>query len=237
VATGLARLGAIFSPRAAAKQQWQSDALEWEQRGAPTRLLKQAAYIPSTRAVYVPVAKSANSSIRAMLAECGSVPIVKSGITLSDLASGEVPAFTVVRHPVARFWSAYADKIVRKIDATDAKLVDDVRRDLGIAKAAAISAGQMLDYLERKPLDRIDQHFAPQWHCTGIGHVPFSFVGRVESLADDLAELIRRGLIPQSSRLPHLNQSRRKSASEDDSLRPRIEAFYRRDFVEFGYQL
>jgi len=232
------RVRAIYSPRVASKVRWYEEAAEWNERGVPTRILRNAVLVAETGSVYFPVAKAANSSMRAMIAgDSAWQPIITAGITLNDIALGKIPTFTVVRHPVERFWSAYADKIVRKIKEPDAKLVIQVRDALGLSTTDTIRPEQMLDFLESQSFSAMDQHFLPQWYCTGIRHLPISFIGRVENLSADIAELVQRNLLPpRVSTFPHLNRSEGKSLI-DPKLQQRVVSFYEQDFATFGYDV
>jgi len=155
--------------------------------------------------------------------------------TLSEVIEAAIPVFTVVRDPVARFWSACQDKIVQN---PGSRIAEEVAAFYKQAPLAAISPEMLLDYVEQTPIYKIEEHVRPQWACCGYGRIPFRFIARVENLPADIAQAVELGLFPSAAAasIPHSNRS--KPVVEDQvkqQLKSRIEACYSKDFEVFGY--
>jgi hypothetical protein len=234
---------AVYSPIQAAKLRWEREAVAWESKGVPQSVLRHTAIlVPDTGAVYLAVAKAANTSVKKLIevpsrAKTGHpnvIPIVKFGLSISDLAQGIRPIFTIVRHPVDRFWSAFAHKIVGK---PDFGLTALIRNKLGLDETAYITPDHVLTYIETEPTIDIDEHFMPQMSATAARHLPISFIGHVESLQADIERIVQSGYLPKNSaaNLGIFNRSSVDFVYRDEKLRPRISRFYEGDFDTFGY--
>jgi len=133
--------------------------------------------------------------------------------------------FTVVRNPYTRTLSAYLDKIERR----------------------ALRAGKESSFrdflLQAKSQRRFlfsNAHWAPQSSLMLIPVEQFDFIGKVESLSDDLAEITRR-IRPE---LEQTLSSFKKNATGagdklrqyyDDELIALVQDLYRDDFTTFNY--
>ncbi|MCK8516991.1 sulfotransferase family protein [Methylonatrum kenyense] len=142
--------------------------------------------------------------------------------------------FTVVRDPYSRILSAYLDKVQRSnrrskvlsgLDLTD----DD----------AAIGFDEFCDFLERGGLDS-DAHWCRQIDLIPCGPAYLHAIGRVESLAQDLPEILHRATGVRRKTLqshsPHkTGASERMHTVYTKALAERIRTIYKADFDAFGY--
>lgn len=242
-----------FSQKHALKYRAQKEAAQWQREGYNYRELWRyhAVFIEETGSVYIAVSKAANSAVRRALSDSSFYECfnpernARHGIhqfkalnkTLGDIAAENMPAFTVVRHPVERFWSAYQNKI---IDHPDYGIAGKVARFHGLpaGEKNGVTPEMVLDHMEQIPVHQVDEHLRPQWACCGLGRIPFKMVAKVENLEDDLADAVRQGLFPRQAldRLKVSNPSKKKVAPADrEQLRSRIESYYAKDFEAFGY--
>lgn len=205
--------------------------------------------IEATGAVYMPVSKAANTTIKHMIAEedlademsihwtspRGLRRLRNTDFTLNDLADGACRCFTVVRDPIERFASAYRDRVVR---ARDAVLLDALHAFLGHAPDRPVSVDEVIAYVSETPSQKMDEHLRPQWACCGAGRIPFERIGKVESLRQDLESFVAAGLMTPESlgRYAVRNHSGGYAADELTSAqRSRVKRLYERDYALFGY--
>jgi hypothetical protein len=189
------------------------------------------------------IPKSANSTVSIQLAE------LKLGRTAtereakrafarpSELTAAEVAAFerffkfTVVRNPYSRALSAYLDKIV------SGRKLAYLRRAPGAAPLPSFA--DFCTYLDRGGLHE-NAHWAPQTSLMLIPIDRFDFMGRVETLSEDLKRILERvaprGAVAGSdvaSRRPRASAS--LAAHYDDRCAEIVRRLYRSDFEAFGY--
>ncbi|MCW8125425.1 sulfotransferase family protein [Microbulbifer halophilus] len=134
--------------------------------------------------------------------------------------------FTVVRNPYSRILSAYLDKIARFPH----------RRGNDISFA---------EFLQRLADDRdflySNAHWVPQADLLLIPAEEFDFIGKVESLDRDLAEIkqrIRPGIsdeITSAGPPPTGAAKKLRHYYSDDALIALVASVYRDDFSTFGY--
>ena len=204
-----------------------------------------------TQAVFVPVLKAANTAIKHAMATrqgggdsfaineapaaFGLPTLWRSGITPADLESGARRCFTVVRHPVARFWSAYAHLCRREPGSL---LANAVREHGGLAGDAEIAPEDLLVSIEEVEQGAREPHTRDQWALSGWGRIPFAAVGRQEELRAFVDQAARDGLLPPWAP-EHLSRHNSSGAIPtgfaDKALEPRITACYAKDFEAFGY--
>jgi hypothetical protein len=212
-----------FSRSYAAKKRWLQERDEWESLGiAQTEMRKKVYVVSRTGTVCITVSKCANTTIKFMLhPESMTNPkhvhvddrlltrITDTGRTLNDLLDGSAKVFTFVRHPVSRFWSAYLTKIAGRHHK---KVVSDISAFLRIPTSAAASPEAVLDYIRGASPVVMDEHICPQWACTGIERLPINFVGRVETMAEDVNKLLEMGYLDAGHvrRFQHLNSSSKR---------------------------
>lgn len=139
--------------------------------------------------------------------------------------------FAFVRHPLARLYSAWMNK-VNKVPATDRKC---------IFTCHGISYGMPFDTFAKRVCqieDRdLDRHLKSQaWFLTdNKGLIP-QYIGKLESFESDY-ELIR-GKFPKLMQLPHVNKSvyeKKHMEAYDDETLALVTERYQRDFDLFGY--
>ena len=156
------------------------------------------------------------------------------GCVPEDFRSGARVAFTVVRHPVNRFWSAYNHLVVQ---ADDDRIGAVVRASLKLDPDRPLTPGLLLEYVRTHPIDDLYFTFRPQFAICGVEMLPIR-VARLENLMDDLVPFVDQGLLPKDflGRVGMLNV--RNSDEVHDRHRAfdrRVEAVYSRDMAVFGY--
>ncbi len=279
-------IGSVFSERyalrlkvAMARREWDKEwSKGWSQEGYTHVLLRRALVIQATKAVYLPIPKCANTTMRHLLQtmkpsdtflaeiKCseayrsfkrafpGDVNFDDDGmlirfytppglaylhdteITLDELTSGSRRCFTIVRHPVKRFLSAWQNKVA---SPGNTFLKHALQEFYNREEGASFSIDDLIVYASEAPLQSMDIHVLPQWSCCGAGRIPFEMVGKVENLKQDIEALAEAGLIPKESvsRLGEYNVSGH-SAGFDSLTQEQIStitAIYERDFEIFDY--
>ena len=250
---------------------------DWDRAGYRHVFIRRAWIIGSTNAVYVPIAKSASTTMRHVLPDDfiaelrrseryqdfkkgysgdinlddddmlihfytprGVSSVFDSMATLDELVSGSRRFFTVVRHPLKRFLSAWRDKIV---SSGNTSLKYALQRFYNREEGASFSIDDLIVYASEAPLQNMDIHILPQWSCCGAGRIPFEMIGKVENLRQDVEAFEEAGLIPKGS-VDHLgisNASGNSAAGSAgfDSLTQAqmstLTAIYERDFEMFDY--
>ena len=155
--------GAPFSRAYRGRLRWLLETREWEAQGvAAADLRRKALVVPGTGAIYLAVSKAANTSLSFILSTKRGVNesnvhkkrfaplrLVDTGRTLGDLAEGADQIFTFVRHPIARFWSAFTDKIVnaRKKAPTGGR-----RRRRHDPLAGLVTPEDLIEYIANTPV-------------------------------------------------------------------------------------
>jgi sulfotransferase famil protein len=240
---------APFSALARCRLAWLAEEAEWRAANIPqVHVTKALLYVEETGAFYIPIPKAANTSILSAIARVvapragENLPklsepfrnVLQVGCRPADFRSGARVAFTVARHPVRRFWSAYNHVIA---EHPDGRVAAEVRQTLGLAPERALTPEILLDYVETQSMEDMDHHFRPQYAICGAELLPVR-IARVENLAEDLGRLAEEGHFPRGS-LDWVGWgNRRTSGVVHDRLRhidPRIARVYRRDFTVLGY--
>jgi hypothetical protein len=156
------------------------------------------------RFVYFRIPKAANSTISMSLAACmeaagPGAPAMRKKTGAQFLTSGIVwpeqfgryLTFTFVRNPFSRTLSAYFDKV------STAKV--SFRRALGI-DSRPLSFREFLERLDAGYL-HANIHWAPQTSIILIEPARLDFIGRVETIDDDLPKLLHRIFGPGDHRV------------------------------------
>lgn len=128
------------------------------------------------------------------------------------LEDPEVFKFTIVRDPVARTVSAWADKIAKK-DVQHRRLM----KHLGRKPADDLSLSSFLDVLARDPqaLD-LDRHWRPQRKEISYDIIPFDFIGDVADLSASLTHILDHLFGAQAPKIDDTRQSMgHKTKSKD----------------------
>jgi Sulfotransferase family len=248
--TDLARsaIAAPFSRKYRTRLRWMEEEPQWRLRGIPqTHVTKSLLYIEQTGAFYIPVPKAGNTSILTAIAKSstaavgGACPdisrlpnVLDIGCGPEDFRSGARLAFTIVRHPVSRFWSAYTDKIVRRPQGA---VASRVRHALRIGAGKLLTADHLLDYVEGLPAADIDRHFRPQYAICAAEVLPVR-IGRLENLAADLSRLANEFCFPRESLkfIGVFNSSNSREVHESNRRTDRrVAEIYERDLAALGY--
>jgi len=240
---------APFSRAYRGKLRWLLETKQWEDRGiAATDIKRKAIVVPGTGAVFIAVSKVANTSLSFILStrpginsrnphskRFGPQRLVDTNRTLSDLANGLTPIFIFVRHPIDRFWSAYTDKIANSGEKNPQRRA--IGAHLGRAPGDPIDPGDVVRYLSTTPVRLIDEHFRPQWSCTGVEYLPIAFVGKLETIGSDMKELVARGFLTdeQQQRLPRFNSTKYRVRSNEKDINETLRQIYRKDMELFDY--
>ena len=217
-------------------------------------VIRRAAVPPGHRYCYFRIPKCANSTVIKTLFRYD--PSLKAGKDQGDprrmkkrfgglfsaraLSPHQLSAryfcFTVVRSPFTRVLSAYLDKIA----AAQPGQYSYVARAVGASKAAEVSFPDFVAFLEGGGL-YANAHWAPQVAMLPVDPGELAYVGRVESLEDDLAWLVDRlfgkgtfeGAATRGDRRRH-SGSRLREYYDLDLVR-RVHRLYEPDFRAFGY--
>jgi hypothetical protein len=184
---------------------------------------------------YNRIPKAANSTVVVSLArlsgrELTSREAKRQCRTPSQLRGREVEAldglfrFSVVRNPFTRTLSAYLDKIERR----------------ATRRGEESSYNAFLDSLANGALYE-NAHWAPQCTLLLLPFEAFDFIGRVESLEEDLSHILARlGSKQPAAQITAETGNATGAAAKlreyyDDGAVARVRALYREDFERFGY--
>jgi len=154
---------------------------------------------------------------------------------------------TVVRHPFARLVSAFRDK-VSNVSSFASKTV---REALNLTEEEeAPSWTQFVRYLLSTPPEQYDSHWFPQYLQCQPCHVKYSYIAKVETLAEDWKKI--RTKVPSLPDLHQLNEgaSRNPKLGEEPEPGPwhhllaqlpesqlaALAAKFEMDFRLFGYR-
>ena len=222
---------------------------QWRAMGIPiSDVLKALFYIEDSGSFFIPVQKAACTSIAAAIrkipthdstdATLSSVASWRNpmhvGCVPQDFRSGARLAFTVVRHPVARFWSAYNHLVVQ---GGDARIGSVVRNSLRLQADRPLTPDLLLRYVESHPVDDLYFAFRPQYAVCGVEMLPIR-VAKFENLTGDLAQLVTEGYLPKDF-LSYLGKRNNRNSSEVHErhrcLDGKVAEVYGRDLAVFGY--
>jgi len=141
--------------------------------------------------------------------------------------------FAFVRHPLARLYSAYTNKIADAGNANRRNIFECHGIHFGI------SFPEFLEKVCAIPDNKIDRHLRSQsWFlCDSKGNLIPDFIGHLETFDKDWLSLCAK--IPSLGPVPHKNKSahgqdyRSKYTPETEQL---ARTRYARDFERFGYE-
>ena len=245
------RVASVCSKRAVFRLRMLREMPEWHRQGYNYWWIHhRARIVQATDAIYFPVPKAACTALTHMIIDeafsdehriHSAVPrgvacLDDRHLTLNDLTVGSTRCFTVVRHPIDRFASAYRNKIATN---QETGLKRSLRIFLNCPEDRPISIDDLIAYVTETQPEALDQHLCPQWSLCGFGRVPLEMIGKVERLERDVQAFAEAGLIePRSiSRLVVRNAT---NGSADQVLSTKqksaISRLYARDFEIFDYQ-
>jgi Sulfotransferase family len=192
--------------------------------------MTQVFYSQSAAVRYIEVPKCASTSIKLALAasdgvDCRAYPHACGQWRRcpGDFVPCEV--FTFVRHPLARLQSAWREKVKT---GKARKLGGSCPLPLGASFA------DFVRWVTSHPARSVDKHWRPQTLLLAV-QPPCDFIGRIERLREDWAQLQDRHGLPD---LPHVNESPSVNVEPlDAATRLAIERFYSADLEAFGYRL
>lgn len=208
------------------------------------------------RYVYVEVPKTGCTSIKKMLqlAELGydvsslpdnvhdrsksplAAPLGRPNRFRSAMENGRLYTFSVVRNPFTRALSGYLDKIIETPWERERRLPQ-----LGFSVTDDVSFLDFLQRVSEQSNDDRDIHWAPQYHLLGSGRIEYDYIGRFETLRDEIVTIADRlGILIDPSLLlrttahaTHADErlSEFMGPEETDLVRQ----IYAEDFEEFDY--
>lgn len=241
---------APFSRVYAAKKRWLRESGEWEALGIAQSEMRRKVYVvPRTGAVCITVSKCANTTLKYMLYPEGKevardvhgddhmlTRLIDAGLTLNDLLDRSHRVFTFVRHPVARFWSCYMTRILNGRE--NSNIVREIAGYAGVPARSDFPPELVLDYVKDASPVTMDEHIRPLWSCTGIERLPIDFIGRVESMENDVGTLLDMGLLDVGHvrRFKHLNRSAGAEFPDKARIDRIIRDVYTRDMELFDYE-
>jgi hypothetical protein len=144
--------------------------------------------------------------------------------------------FTFVRNPYARVLSAYLDKAV---GFRDPNVWVHFAARHGLGQDDEPSFGEFLNLIAAESPERMDPHWRPQTYATGIGVVPYDFVGALETFEEDLRFVIRRVFghqMPIDAFMGHKTGAAQQIAKYyGRAEKALVQRIYEIDFAELGY--
>jgi hypothetical protein len=154
------------------------------------------------------------------------------------LKAGDVTKVCFVRNPYDRLVSAYVDKI-----AGNKSQKAEILRHLGLPENrldAEVTFDQFVGAVAEQPVAAMNPHWRTQYHQTFQSAVPYTMVGKVESLAADMArfgELIGADLAFYVPTHRYNATGGHEGARDwfDADLRRKVLRAFEIDFEHFGY--
>ena len=179
--------------------------------------------------IWFRVAKTGTRTVLNVLREEGVGFDIEQGFNMPAPRSEyfEHFSFTFVRNPYARLISGWTDKVINQAPGGGLKRVRENLRDFD----------QFVAWLVDQDPTSINIHFRPQSFL-----IPnqVDFVGRTETLSNDLRAVLLRLSLPAGRKIPKKNASGPPPLSIRD-VTPRtrysIDQLYRLDFERFGYAM
>jgi hypothetical protein len=150
--------------------------------------------------------------------------------------------FVIVRNPYARLASAYCDKILVH---PSQYIVEELRKsatEQGVKLSNPITFVQFVGVISRQRLAEMNQHWLPQYCAGRFATIQFDFIGRIESMSNDLSFILERIGAPESifSRVNERKNAAKSSvelwADVPSDVRQQFLAAYDIDFEVLQYQ-
>ncbi len=160
------------------------------------------------------------------------------------LTSREPVIFCLVRNPYDRLMSGFRNFYVARSHSWGWRHALQMRQ-MGYApgKSPEANLDVFLDYIALSfETDELhtDRHWRKQVHNIGFPDVSYDVIGRMETLVDDMKQVLERakindGLIDLLSRRHNHTDDVREALAPTAAQRRRIEELYADDFEAFGY--
>lgn len=169
----------------------------------------------------------------------------KNCLDRARLLYGDTIRAVFVRDPWTRVLSAYRSKIE---GATLDTVPDDGRHGyrrqvLRACGGGPVSFDEFLAYVEATPDKDRNEHWQSQTRIAGLGRVKYTFIGRLENLAEDAGRLVDlAGLAPfhlgAVKTVPATNSSEldKLLLYYDDILAAQVQRIYHHDIWRLGYR-
>lgn len=238
--------------------------VRWGQQKVPDKhqlILESILVSPDEKLIYVKNAKAGSTTItRAFYHYANGKPFpspkgihrpvakLRQGVqywheNYQTLMSGNGFLFTTVRHPYRRTVSAFKNFFVeQRNDQTHLHL--SAIRQFGYSEANSLTRNfdVFLDYIEASfSLDQFhtDPHWRKQIYNTGLPHLRFDHIARLENLDEEMPRIAELAGIKDpygAFRVSeHANRSEPVDFWPDAAQRARVRTLYEDDFQAFGY--
>lgn len=139
--------------------------------------------------------------------------------------------FCFVRNPYDRLLSAWLDKVVRTGGLRP-------RFEAKLGREGPVSFADFVAVIRDEPLAEMDTHYAPQAYVTFQDMIAYDFIGRFETLTEDLRTVFGR-LNADVDRFLAEARPHQTGAKPWDQLTPAlkqdIQTLFAVDFARFGY--
>ena len=145
--------------------------------------------------------------------------------------------FCFVRNPYDRVLSCYLDKIEGNA-AQKGPLMTQLGRDL--FKNETITFREFIELVGAQPISLMNGHWRMQYYQTMQDTIPYDFVGKVESFAEDMAtvsEAVGHDVLEfyDGQRLKQTDSVSKRQDYYDEDLKELVYRTYKIDFDHFGY--
>ena len=168
--------------------------------------------------LYWPIAKCASTTIKTLLLELEGLPHdleiwkrhskrLNKFPSLAHLPTqqamgilrGQTPTFkfTVVRNPFSRLASAYFDKVLRR-DRYVRRLLREHASRHRQPMAEEIGFEEFVELVSTQDVADMDPHWRPQYVEGHFAYISYDYVGRAETLQNDLTYILERIRAPEA---------------------------------------
>jgi len=159
------------------------------------------------------------------------------------LESKKTIIFSIVRNPEARCISAFKNFFIDCSHSSAKKHLKAIAKfGYHVDRSMESNFDSFLDYIEAsQQVDayRVDRHWRAQSINLGIGMVEYSYIGKLENLAEDMRIIFDLAGLDKTS-LNQLNRKHNSTKRSDFKVSPqqlaRIKLLYAQDYEFFGYE-
>uniref|UniRef100_A0A7S0ZJ04 Carbohydrate sulfotransferase n=1 Tax=Timspurckia oligopyrenoides TaxID=708627 RepID=A0A7S0ZJ04_9RHOD len=156
--------------------------------------------------------------------------------------------FAIVRNPYERHLSAYLNKFVQKhVSSAEYKLFYKQLTSYNISDEQIEQSNKptFLEFTQRIASRRpeyMNEHWAPQHYICGFGMIPYDFIGRLETIADDSNVVFEalgweNEVFPSQKQIGFVSSGANKKLDEfyDDQVFQEVSSKFSRDFDILQY--